>query len=368
MAKETRSRLTSSALELLSRRWYQTVSVAEICRNAGVSNGIFYRYFSTKDEIFATLLDGFLERFSEDLERVDGETPDQRIANFVDAVAGAARRYAGEVTVFREGQYLLPEYERRLHALYQNVLVRLYGRAVTPVEYLYLLAGVRFIATRSLYHDLLIDTDLITRMLLTGVFPHEGGTLELPEAEHPAPVERQEPHGRLLEAGLELFGERGVHLVQVVDVARRAGYSVGTFYNHFESKEQFLSTVVLEIGRRTRAYLRSRQRTELPRWEQEILGIADFLDFFSPHPNYYQIVREAEFVVPQTVKAYYDAFERGYREGLTGFPERQRPTVANFLMGLAHYAGIEVLLQRTVVDRRAFLSQLGGFLRNGIPR
>lgn len=367
MATETESRLIASALELLSKRWYQTVSVAEICRNAGVSNGIFYRYFRTKDEVFAALLDRFLSRFSEDLTQVGGETVAERVANFVDVVAHAAERYAGEVTVFREGQYRLPDYERRLHQLYHDTVTRLYGRSISAVEYLYLLAGVRFIATRSLYHDLAIDAKLITRLLLSGVFEEEGGALELPEPALPTAAQPSDPTHRLVEAGLELFGERGVHEVQVVDVARTAGYSVGTFYNHFESKEQFLSAVVLEIGHRTRAYLRSRRRTDLPRWKQEVLGISDFLDFFAPRPNYYQIVREAEFVVPQTVKAYYDAFEHGYLSGLAGFPPSDRRLVANFLMGLAHYVGIEELLQRTVTDRQALLTELGRLLRHGIP-
>jgi len=45
---KTKDRLIESALESFSERWYETVSVAEICRNANLSNGVFYRYFKDK--------------------------------------------------------------------------------------------------------------------------------------------------------------------------------------------------------------------------------------------------------------------------------------------------------------------------------
>lgn len=364
---DTLQRISIAALSLLSKRWYQTVSVAEICRTAGVSNGVFYRYFRSKDELLASLLDSFLDRFSADLDKIDGATIDERISHLVTAVAGAAHRYAEEVTVFREGQYVMRQYETQLHALYQRTVARLYGRPISSVEYLYLLAGVRFVATRALYHDLTINNRLLTDFLLRGVFPEARGTLEIPAPPRPPEPAAHGPKERLVEAGLELFGDRGVHEVQVVDIARLAGYSVGTFYNHFESKESFLSRVVSEIGHRTRVYLRRQQRTDLPRWQQEVLGIAHFLEAFDSHRNFYEIVREAEFVVPQTVREYYDAFERGYCEGLTGFEANDRPVVANFLMGLSHYIGIEVLLQQSITDRHALLVELGGLLRSGIP-
>jgi len=44
----TEDRLVAAAVGLFSRKWYGTVSVAEICRAAGLSNGVFYRYFDGK--------------------------------------------------------------------------------------------------------------------------------------------------------------------------------------------------------------------------------------------------------------------------------------------------------------------------------
>ena len=44
----TREALLTAALRLFARKWFAVVSVAEICREAGVSNGLFYRYFRSK--------------------------------------------------------------------------------------------------------------------------------------------------------------------------------------------------------------------------------------------------------------------------------------------------------------------------------
>ena len=48
MAKDTPDKIRRAALKLFSTRWFETVSIAEICREAEVSNGVLYRYYSNK--------------------------------------------------------------------------------------------------------------------------------------------------------------------------------------------------------------------------------------------------------------------------------------------------------------------------------
>jgi AcrR family transcriptional regulator len=43
---------------------------------------------------------------------------------------------------------------------------------------------------------------------------------------------------RLMEAGQEVFAERGFHGASIEDIADRAGFSSGAFYSNFESKEE----------------------------------------------------------------------------------------------------------------------------------
>lgn len=367
MARDTANRLRNSALQLFADRWYEVVSVAEVCRSAGVSNGTFYRYFSSKEELFFSLLEEFLDKFGRDLESVGGATLAERLRRFVLVVAGAARRYAGEVAVFREGQYRFPRFEERLRDLYVRTVERIYGRSISEVEYVYLVSGLRFISTRSLLHDLEIDDELLVRILLQGVFEPTAETLELDPPATPDDRVADSPREAMLAGAVDLIAEKRFYAVQVVDIARAAGYSVGTFYNTFAGKEEFFAELVREIGHQTRHHLTAQLGTDRSRWLQEVEGMWHFLGYFGARPTYYEIVREAEFVVPGSVRDYYDAFEHGYVSRLTGFPPGQRPLVANFLMGLSHYLGIEVLLQKSVPDARQAVTEIGLLLTTGVP-
>ena len=53
---------------------------------------------------------------------------------------------------------------------------------------------------------------------------------------------RWEPNarGRLAQAALELFGERGFEQTTVEDIAKRAGLTKRTFFRHFSDKREVL--------------------------------------------------------------------------------------------------------------------------------
>jgi TetR/AcrR family fatty acid metabolism transcriptional regulator len=64
---------------------------------------------------------------------------------------------------------------------------------------------------------------------------------------------------RLLEAAGELFRRRGYHGTSVVDVAERAGVSVGSVYHHFADKRAMLLALIDDWADRVEA----RRRSEL---------------------------------------------------------------------------------------------------------
>jgi AcrR family transcriptional regulator len=65
----------------------------------------------------------------------------------------------------------------------------------------------------------------------------------------PAPRQRRslEKRGRLKEAALRLFGERGYENTSVEEIARRAHLAVGGFYQHFKSKRHLLIALMDEL-------------------------------------------------------------------------------------------------------------------------
>src|SRR5215470_5285288 len=64
---------------------------------------------------------------------------------------------------------------------------------------------------------------------------------------------------QLLDTGLQVLHERGFNATSVQDITEAAGVPKGSFYNHFESKEDLGAEVVLrylESSNKTRAVLR----------------------------------------------------------------------------------------------------------------
>jgi AcrR family transcriptional regulator len=377
MAKDTKQRLLASALDLFSSQWYETASVADICRNAGVSNGVFYRYFKNKQEIFSVLLDHFLDEFSAEMHSVSGSSLSERLESFIRLIIEVGERLRPWVTVFREGQYRFPQYEKRLRRLYLEALERVYERKVTESEYLYIVSGLRFISTRSLYDKLEFSPNAARRIILDGLFEgtlREGLFVKMPEIpyfyrEDALPESRR----KLLETGIKLFGRRGYHPVSIYEIVHDAGFAVGTFYTHFTGKQAFLEEIVDLIGRTARHSITAHLSPELNRLEREIQGYWLFLQLFLQHPEFYQIVREAEFVVKDSVSRYYCKFQEGYRRHMleAKLPlkdDREVNTCVSFLMGIAHYLGIEVIFSREIVRIEDRLQEIAGFLVDGIPR
>src|SRR6516164_6667529 len=63
---------------------------------------------------------------------------------------------------------------------------------------------------------------------------------------------------QLLDTGLRVLHERGFNATSVQDITEAAGVPKGSFYNHFESKEDLGAQVVLrylESGNKTQAVL-----------------------------------------------------------------------------------------------------------------
>ncbi|TVT48592.1 TetR/AcrR family transcriptional regulator [Amycolatopsis rhizosphaerae] len=54
------------------------------------------------------------------------------------------------------------------------------------------------------------------------------------------------PRERLQEAGTRLFHERGFHATSVRDITEACGLTSGSLYNHFESKEDVLYSIIME--------------------------------------------------------------------------------------------------------------------------
>jgi len=244
----------------------------------------------------------------------------------------------------------------------------MYNREIDEAEYIFLISAARFVFIRSIYEQTDVDLAKLHALLLDGFFTEEiGDSHRILTTDHtPLPPPEDSSRSKLLEAGIKLFGRRGYYKVNVYEVAKQAGFSVGTFYLYFPTKEKFLAEIVETIGSRTRHFISTNLDTSLNRTEQEIQGMYLFYLHFRYHKSYYSIVLEAEFVVNERATAYYDKFEQGYQKTLNHIKVDDKKLVANALMGISHYFGIESIFSKNVTDIEATILKIGDLLHEGL--
>ncbi len=105
--------------------------------------------------------------------------------------------------------------------------------------------------------------------------------------------------------------------------------------------------------------------TGLNRLERELRGLWLWLVYLSIDKDCYAIVREAEFVLPSAVKEYYGAFVKGYGKNPEGNGYGDQGTAIEFLLGIAHYFGIEVAFDESPANARAAIEAIGRYLSRG---
>lgn len=370
MAQDTAAKIRHAALNRFSRQWFETISIAEICREAGVSNGVFYRYYPNKTALVQSLMEEFLEQYQVELERVEGRDFSSRLLAMYKVIFKAGEMHGQQVSVFREGQYRFPEYEQRLRKIYMDCCRRVFEREISELEYLWVISGIRFNSTRAMYDGKQRNAECIAEFAINGIFPEH----TVPDDIYTLPkdfpkqtvVEPSDSRERFIQSGIKLIGAQGYHQIGVADIARESNLAVGTFYTYFNSKEEFFYRIVELIGKWTRAYLRSQAEEHKDRASREMFGVWHFLSFFHQYREFYSIIREAEFVAKPWVGRYYDAFEAGYMGNLPMEDPNKRRVAANFLMGLSHYVGIEALLNNRIANIPAFVGDLAQLMCTGV--
>ncbi len=369
MSSDTRQALIDSAVTLFSTKWYGTVSVAEICRNAGLSNGAFYRHFKSKEEIFCAILDHVVRQIELALKPLASMEPSQRLQNFVVIIYTFSQVHTPLVRVFREGQYRFFEYERKLKEVYRQAFRIAFGKTPSITEYLFALAGLRFASIRAALHQIPVQTDAFVMILKNGLLKPQPVNFDriFSTSITPLPIELWPDKRQLLLAeGRKLFGEKGYFETNIHEVASNAGLAIGSFYHYFESKEAFYKEVIRSAGKDVRHFISMNLGSGLNRVEREMRGLWLFILFLSMDRYCYNIVREAEFILPNEVRDYYDAFHRGYLKQEDSSLTCDPTTSIEFMLGVAHYLGIEVVFDNSPEIARQTIEEMGQLYMYGL--
>jgi AcrR family transcriptional regulator len=86
LRRESRERLERAALTVFARTGFQRATVRDVAREAGVSQGLLYHYFRTKDELLSAVFrNGARDVAAALASPAPSGTPEERFAAFVHA-------------------------------------------------------------------------------------------------------------------------------------------------------------------------------------------------------------------------------------------------------------------------------------------
>jgi AcrR family transcriptional regulator len=93
-----------AAQDLFSRSGFESASVSEICRLAGVSKGAFYHHFPSKQSVFMELLTEWLQGLDRVLENLRISQPEvpQSLIQMADILPGIIKTAEGRLPIFLE--------------------------------------------------------------------------------------------------------------------------------------------------------------------------------------------------------------------------------------------------------------------------
>jgi AcrR family transcriptional regulator len=151
---------------------------------------------------------------------------------------------------------------------------------------------------------------------------------------------------RLLGAAEDVFSELGYHEASIVKITEAAGVAQGTFYLYFASKQEIFEELVRDLNRRVRHAMAEGAERGRTRAEAELLGFKGYFEFAAQHGALYRIIRQAEFVSPQTLHDHYETIASGYIAALGSAMERGEvapmdpEVLAWALMGMGELVGM----------------------------
>ena len=80
---ESKHRIMDAAFNLIAKNGYESTSIAMIAKKAGVSKGLLYNYFTSKEELVKALVFGAMEHGEEVIAELLSKDPKQTLFNII---------------------------------------------------------------------------------------------------------------------------------------------------------------------------------------------------------------------------------------------------------------------------------------------
>ena len=116
---------------------------------------------------------------------------------------------------------------------------------------------------------------------------------------------------KIFDAATRVVGKFGYAEASVARITEQAGVAQGTFYNHFENRQELLDQLLPKIGMDMVRFIRDRTGTA-DAARQEIQRFGAFFDFIREVPEFLRILNEAEVFAPAGYQQHLDNISTAY--------------------------------------------------------
>jgi AcrR family transcriptional regulator len=151
---------------------------------------------------------------------------------------------------------------------------------------------------------------------------------------------------RLFDAAAKVVGKLGYAEASVARITELAQVAQGTFYNHFENRQELLDHLLPTIGLQMIAFIQERAHSAAPGAEKETARFRAFFEFLRVSPAFLRILNEAEVFAPSGYQRHLDniatAYVRILKRGRTAgdvddYTDQELEVIVHILMGARGY-------------------------------
>jgi AcrR family transcriptional regulator len=165
--------------------------------------------------------------------------------------------------------------------------------------------------------------------------------LKLSRAERNDEVKR-----RLFAAATKVVGRLGYAEASVARITELAEVAQGTFYNHFENRQELLEQLLPTIGLQMIGFIQERTKSAPPGAKKETERFRTFFEFLRVVPEFLRILNEAEVFAPSGYQRHLDNIATAYvrilkRNRAAGdvndYSDQELEVIVHILMGARGY-------------------------------
>jgi len=150
---------------------------------------------------------------------------------------------------------------------------------------------------------------------------------------------------KIFDAATKVVGRYGYAEASVARITEEAGVAQGTFYNHFNNRQELLDQLLPKIGTDMVHFIRARSSTAQAA-RQEIERFSAFFDFIGEVPEFLRILNEAEFFAPTGYQQHLDNISTAYVRilrraraagAIADYSDEEFEAIVHMLMGARGY-------------------------------